>query len=482
MRKLTNVLKSPRLLTAAIVLFALQGIFFSFAIPYKSPSDEEFHFRLTQYYAQRSVLAGPVITEQTDNFDLGDIQRPPGYLYHYLSSFLLKVIQPFIRGVDGQVIALRLVNVGLGVLTIILAVRLLRRLGARGVTINLVVAWLAITTMFVWLFAALNYDNLAIVLFFVMLHTLLSLYQKVHITPLLLSLIISFALMLTKETFLPVIFICYVLVLIGLIRKSSLNSLWKSLCKSVTASWKDASQKKILLLLTVFVVLAAGMFFERYGQNYLRYQKTTPACSQVHSEDECMQNSIYRRNKGQRQEYVVYRQNGGKPSMNIGQFTVKWWRLIYERTYFFRGMATTNPTWQARIVAEVTAPVLLVIAGIGMRKRRYSPPEKALAIVTVSYVILVFLYNLNTYLYYGYPFAIQGRYLLPVLPLFYYFVVSAMLTTYQKSSLSYRRAILSVLTVLVIANLLFHLPLMIYRQKGDLLRRPEAGITQSSIG
>ena len=222
------------------------------------------------------------------------------------------------------------------------------------------------------------------------------------------------------------------------------------------------------------VLVAGGLFIERYGQNYVQYHKTTPACNQVHSEAECMQNSIYRRNTGQRKEYLAYLQNGGKPDMNFGAFTVKWWRLIYERTYFFRGMATTNPTWQARIVASITAPILLLLALFGWRKAQLNKVEKAFAILAGIYAVLVFFYNYNAYRYYGYPFAIQGRYLLPILPFFYYLVLRGMLATYQMLKVRWRNALLVVLAALLIANILFHLPLMIYRHKGDLLNYPQA--------
>ncbi len=476
LRKLRQLLEHPRFLTAMMVLFALQAVIFSILIPYKSPSDEEYHFRFTYYYAQRSIVAGPIIDDQTDNFDIGDIQRTPGYLYHYLSSFVLKLIQPIVTSEEGQVIALRIVNVGLGVITLLLIVSLLRRIGARGLTMNLVVAWLAITTMFVWLFAALNYDNLAIVLFMILLHLLLSLYQKVSINRVLQLLAVTLALMLTKETFLPSIVIGYGLLVFGLLRKTSLQENWQQLVQSVKAGYKNPKSRWLLLGLSLLVVILLGLFGERYGQNYVKYKKTTPSCNQVHSEAECLQNSIYRRNTGQRQEYVVYLQNGGKPSMNFANFTVKWWRFIYERTYFFRGMATTNPTWQARLVALATAPTLLLFAVVGWRKQKYSRPEKALFVLTISYVVLVFLYNYNAYRYYGYPFAIQGRYLLPVLPFFYYFVVSALLAAYRGYGLTAKKMMAYILVGLLVINIIFHLPLMIYRHKGDLLKQPEARI------
>ena len=278
-QKFKVILSSPWLLRASIGLFVLQAVFLSFAVPYKSPSDEEYHFRLTDIYSQRSVLAGPVITDQTDNFNLGDIQRTPGYLYHYLMSFILRSIKPVFKTVESQVLVLRLVNVALGVWAILLFVHLLKRIRARGMVVNLTVAWLAMTTMFTWVFAALSYDNLAFVLFFGLLHVLLSLYQKTRFLSTLHALALSFALMLTKETFLPVIFLCYVLLAVGLLRRQSLPKLRDTLVRSLTADWQKSAGRKLVVLASLLVLVTGGLFVERYGQNYIRYHKTTPACT-----------------------------------------------------------------------------------------------------------------------------------------------------------------------------------------------------------
>lgn len=470
--KVAAFLKSPKLLRAAIVLFVLQGVFLSIVIPYKAPSDEEYHFRFTQYYAHRSILAGPVIAHQTDNFDLGDIQRPPGYLYHYLSSFVLRIVEAFTSSTNVQVMVLRFINVGMGALILLMVIRLLRRLGARGLTINLTVAWLACTTMFVWLFAGLNYDNLAIVWFFVLLHLALSLYEKLNIKQVLLMIAVTLALMITKETFLPVILIIYLLFAFGVLRKIGFMKLWRQILQSIQSNWKRPKTRLALAGLSILVVVMFGLVGERYGQNYLTYQRTTPACNKVHTEDECMQHGIYRRNTGQRREYVVYLQNGGKPDMSFSEFAVKWVDLIYERTYAYRGMNTIRPTNEAQVTALVTAPVVFGLAILGWRKRRYSATEKALAILAVSYSVLVYMYNYNIYRYYGYPFAIQGRYLLPVLPLIYYFLITGMLATYSQFTERGKKVVLTILVILGVLNIVLHSPMTLYIERGEMLRRP----------
>lgn len=478
--KVVAFLKSSKLLKAAVTLFVLQGLFLSIVIPYKAPSDEEYHFRFTQYYAHRSILAGPVIADQTDNFDLGDIQRPPGYLYHYLSSFVLRAVEVFTASTAAQVIVLRFINVGMGALTLLMVIRLLRRLDGRGVTVNLTVAWLACTTMFVWLFAGLNYDNLAIVWFFVLLHLALSLYEKLNVNQILLMIATTLALMITKETFLPVILIIYLLLAFGLLRKKGFVKLWRQLIQSVQASWKQPKSRLALVGLSILVVVMFGLVGERYGQNYLTYQRTTPACNKVHTEAECMQHGIYRRNTGQRREYAIYLQNGGKPDMNFAEFAVKWTRLIFERTYSYRGMNTVRPTNEAQITALVTAPVVFGLAIAGWRKRRYSTVEKALAILTVAYSVLVFMYNYNIYHYYGYPFAIQGRYLLPVLPFIYYFLITGLLSAYGHFAERGKRILVTLLVVLGVLNILLHSPITLYIERGEMLRRPIT-ISRSTI-
>lgn len=471
MQKIKAFLQSKNFLYLLLGLFVFQGIYFSAVINYKVPSDEEFHYLLTKYHAERPITAGPIIADQNDNFILGDIQRLPSYLYHYITSFYLRGVMVFTGSQETQVFMLRLVNVALGVMALLMLVSVFKRINKSQLTINLTIAWLTFTGMFVWVFAGLSYDNLSILLFFYLLYELIGLKDKLDLKHLLLSVCTALLLVLVKETYVPIVLISFLMLLAWHLKKSGIKQTYLTLDKSYRKSWK--SSRFVVIALIVGTIVLGGLFFERYVGNYINYGKVTPSCNQVHAEEECLQNSIYRRNTGTRREYLSAKQAGNVKLDSAFGFTKQWVGLIYERTYFYRGHQTLIDTQSSRIVASISAVMILLLLLYSLATSKgFSAVTWALAIITIAYILLVFLYNLNTYHYYGYPFAIQGRYLLPVLPFVYMAIVTALVALYGRLSSMARHSLVLVNLLLIVANLAVHTPYIIYRNGHEILDQP----------
>ena len=473
--KLKQCIKSKNFLYVLLALFVGQAVFFAAAINYKVPSDEEFHFTFTEYYANRPILEGPVIADQNSNFILGDVQRLPSYMYHYLSSFYLRAVTVFSKNMEVQIFSLRLLNVVIGVLCLLVLVRLLRRIGTSQLSINLVMAGLISTGMFVWVFAGITYDNLAMLLFLLLLHQLVGLQKKLQIIPLLLSASTALFLFVVKETYLPVALLCFLLLFGWHLKQAGFKKLFINLWKSTVKTWKITSTRRALIGFIVVFVLTFGLFAERYIQNYVVYGKTTPSCNQVHSESECMQSSIYRRNTGQKKEFEAAKRAGSGQLKTFGVFARQWCFLIYERTFFYRGHQTIKATDPARRVAGVTTVFVAIIIAAGIwlgREKRSSALHRALGIITVGYILLVFFYNLNTYHFYGYPFAIQGRYLLPILPFVYLAIVTCWQRSYWGLDTAFRPIFMVVTIGLILVNLYVHAPIGVYQRGHDILDEP----------
>lgn len=471
MQKIKVFIQTKNFFYILLGLFVFQGIYFSAVINYKVPSDEEFHYLLTKYHAERPITAGPIIADQTDNFLLGDIQRLPSYLYHYITSFYLRGVMAITSNQETQVFMLRLINVALGVMALLMLVSVFKRINKSQLTINLTIAWLTFTGMFVWVFAGLSYDNLSILLFFYLLYELIGLKDQLNIKHLLLSIFTALFLVLVKETYIPIVILSFLMLLAWHLKKDGAK---KSLL-TLNTSWKKLwnTNKWVLVILIVLTVVFSGLFVERYVGNYVKYGKVTPTCNQVHSEEECMQNSIYRRNTGTRKEFLAAKQSGSAKLDNIWMFTKQWVGLIYERTYFYRGHQTLIDTATSRVVASVSAVlILLLLLYCLITTKGFSSVTWALAIITVAYILLVFLYNLNTYHYYGYPFAIQGRYLLPVLPLVYVAIVTSLVALYGRLGTRARHVLVLVTLSLIVANLAVHTPYLIYRNGHEILDQP----------
>ena len=471
MQKIKDFIKSKQFLYAILGLFVLQGVYFSAVINYKVPSDEEFHYLLTKYHAERSILSGPIISDQTDSFVLGDIQRLPSHLYHYITSFYLRGVMAFTGNQEVQVFMLRLVNVALGVMALLMLIGVFKRINKSQLTINLTIAWLTLTGMFVWVFAGLSYDNLSILLFFYLLYELIGLKNDLNIKHLLVSVSTGLFLVLVKETYVPIVILSFLMLLGWHIKQQGMKVSINKLRMSSRKSWKR--NRFVLVALITTTIIFSGLFVERYVQNYVRYGKVTPTCSQVHSEDECMQNSIYRRNTGTRKEFLAAKQAGNVQLDSAWTFTKQWVDLIYERTYFYRGHQTLIDSATSRAVASVSAVLILLLLLYSLiTSKGFSAVTWALALLTITYALLVFLYNLNTYHYYGYPFAIQGRYLLPVLPFVYMAIVTSLVALYGRLSSRLRTSLVVVTLLLIVANLAVHTPYLIYREGREILDAP----------
>lgn len=478
-QRIKNIIKSKKFLYFFIALFAAQALFFAAAINYKIPSDEEYHYTFINYYAQQPITSGPIIADQNELFNLGDIQRTPSYAFHYASSFYLRLVQAFTSNVETQVFMLRLVNIAFGVMALLLLVRLAKRIGIADVTTNLTIAWLSMTGMFIWVFAGISYDNLAIVLFFILLLQLTAMQERIRVKVLVFSILTGIALVLVKETYLPVAIIGFMLLFGYRIAKDGIIKNIKDIKTSFAKVWAS-KQRVLFIFICLLTILFAGLFTERYAVNYSRYKKFTPTCDQVHSVEECMQQGIYRRNTGTKMEFEQRKKEEVVKLDNLPVFSVKWLNYVYQRTYFYRGMQSSivNPkASQVALVTSIFASILLLF-GL-LRIRSLTPAQLGIGIMALLYCLIVLLYNFNTYRFYGYAFAIQGRYLLPVLPFIYMAIIGSARLVYRKLRGGIQLGFIFLILFLVGNNIAVHSPIIIYLNSRSILDTPVVGIIKN---
>ena len=165
--KSKNISTTKILIIIVLTLFTIQSVWFATTIKYKVPPDEAYHYQLTEYYSQRSIGAGPIISNQTDNFSLGDIERAPGYLYHYTLSFPLKAVSATTDSLKARVVSLRIINVGLTLLSLIVLLKIFKLIKMNDKQRLVAIVLVSGTGMFLWMSAAINYDNLAYLTFLI---------------------------------------------------------------------------------------------------------------------------------------------------------------------------------------------------------------------------------------------------------------------------------------------------------------------------
>jgi hypothetical protein len=333
--------------------------------------------------------------------------------------------------------------------------------------------------MFMWVFAGISYDNLALTIFFLFLIQLVNLKEHLKVQALIHAMLPGVILVLVKETYLPVVMLGFLLLFGYRIGSTGIKNNLNELSGSLRDTWRSKN-RPLFIVLCILTIIASGLFVERYAVNYARYKKFTPTCDQVHTVDECMQQGIYRRNTGQKREFEQRKTEQEVRLDNLPVFSVKWLNYVYQRTYFYRGMQSIPVTPQASqtaLITAVLASVLLLFGLVHFRER--NPAQIGIGIITIVYCLIVLLYNFNTYRFYGYPFAIQGRYLLPVLPFIYMAVIGSARMLYRKLGNTMKLVFVVTLILIIGNNIMVHSPLIIYLNGRSLLDVPVVGLLRN---
>ncbi len=413
---------------ATMAVFVLEAVWIALSGAYSMAFDENTHLGIIRLYAHRWL---PFWSQQPAGADsFGAVNRDPSYLYHYLISFPYRLFAHFFSSQTAQVLFLRSLSITMMFVAIILFRRVLLRSGASKALVNVIMALFVLTPVVPFLAAQINYDNLLVLLVAVtLLQTQrfvrdLQTKQQISLQQLTVLAIICAMSSIVKYAFLPIllgIVIC-LLVLMGLhIHKQT----WRKVSLNLRQQIKSFTKLRIALTLLLLVV-SLGLFMERYAVNTVRYGIPIPECDQVLTVNRCLSYSPWRRN------YLTYqdKKNGSLPAINTNalNYTVtKWGKRVTNELFFtvdgsYSNYMTRDPLVITRVMSLVflITGIALFIRWQGWLRRQYRL-GLFLTIVTV-YLTTLWAQNYGDFLHLGFPFAIQGRYLVPVLPLIYLFI------------------------------------------------------------
>jgi hypothetical protein len=426
-------------------LFLLETLWFVFSAQYPMAFDENYHLGLIKLHAQQWL---PFFTAQPHNAAIyGAVVRDPSYLYHWLMSFPYRVISLFTSNLTAQVIFLRLINVALFAGALLLYRKIVRRMGVSAALATSLFAVFVLIPVVPFLAAHINYDNLFFLAIPITVLLTLRLMdgiktKTIDAQTLLLLLATLFLASLIKYPYLPVfvvtiVFLGWLIWRNGLLGRLGLQSFRSSLSGLTTV-------RKVVLV--TFAVLAFGLFAERYVANVVTYHNPIPACDAVISQDECVQYGPYGRDHVYAQEKPV----SFHPNIAVYGWDWlygMWYRLFFAINYDY---ATAPPLLVISIMA-ITLAVLLVV-GIAVRFRSLfagQPMRQLIAWLVLGYTLALFVDGFKSYAKTGQPVAINGRYLIPFLPLLLAFGGLAWSQILQK-----RTAVKAAIASVVIAVLL----------------------------
>lgn len=371
--------------------------------------DENFHLGVIRLYAHHLTPFWQAQPAGADVF--GAVFRDPSYLYHWLMSFPYRLISIFTDSQTAAVLWLRFINIGLFAAALPLYRRLLLKTGAPRTLVHLCLAVFVLIPITPLLAAQINYDNLLLPLTALTLLMTVNLSQglrgkkRLDINTLLILITVVTLTCLVKYAFLPIALVvaAYLAVLA-----------WRTRANLDLTPLKPTSW-----LLLALLALSLGLLTQRYGVNLVRYHKPVPDCAETLSVQRCQSYGPWIR------DHYLETHKPAAVTTSPPTFTADWFYGMWMRSFFAvdgpgSNFQTRGPLILPGIGAIVFASVSFLVTLVSLPRvfRTYNKQVLSLFLVVMAaYVGALWFDGYQSFLQTGQPVAINGRYLLPIMPL-----------------------------------------------------------------
>lgn len=411
-------LSSDRFFKIILGWFLLETVWAAFSLVYPMAFDENYHFGIIKIYASQW---SPVISHQpTGTGNLGELPYLPSFLFHYLMSFPYWFFHLFTSNQTVLIIVLRLINIALFAGGIVLFKRLLKALGFSKLITNLSLLFLTFIPSVMLLAAEINYDNLmflATPIFLLLTTTIVTSLQKRHVISF--KDIAWFAIVgsltsLIKYSFLPIFAAAVILIVVLWLKRPERRDIWHSIWQTF-----GTLSKRVKSFLLILLVVCVGFFIYRYGTNLILFHDVDPDCDHVLAATDCAQYGPWNRNHTY---LLTMQQNGTTVHPNIIYFETNWVGGMIQRLYFAidHTYANSGPLWIQVIVVAFIALFGVIFSVIYWRAIHKRRPLLWVALLMIGAYILSLQYvNWTDYAKLGQLTAINGRYLIPFLPIIF---------------------------------------------------------------
>lgn len=414
---LYRILASQKFFYGVVAFLVLTSLWVALSSLYPMAFDEDFHLGIIKLYAD---IWNPFsLTQPTGPAPFGALETDPSYLFHYLMSFPYRLLAHFTSSEMAIVIGLRLINIALFAAGFILYRKVLLRAKVSQAITNAVLAVFVLIPVVPLLAGQINYDNLLILIVAMVLLLAMQIReqlikkQKLLVKQTLwLVLLLLFA-SVVKYAFLPiaagvVFYLCYEI--IKTLKKN------KQLPKQF---WNDTLLLAWPLKITVLVlaVMGAGLFAQRYVGNIMQHHDLVPDCAVVLDEERCSAYSVWNRDN-------IYANTKPDTELRgpIGYTLIDWsWGMWQRLFYTLAGPTNGYDTKRPLPIPSISAIVLIAFGAMllvwfGRQILREYPVFILFLVVGGLYVAALWLQVYQMYVYTARPVAINGRYLIPLLP------------------------------------------------------------------
>ncbi len=391
-----------------LLMFVGSSAFFALKLKPAIVPDEPHHFLVSKYYS--TTLGIPADTSET--IGLGGLRHKP-FLFYWINARAINLLMLFSPSLSerGLLVLLRLLGVFYSTITVVFGYLLAKEILKNRWGPLFVTFLLTNTLMFVFLSGGNSYDNLLNLCSFAGIYylTLVLIGNPFYENSLmwLTSILIG---SLVKITILPLAGIMGIVWLVYLMKNRQI------------INFKFERSFKILCILIICGVLIV-FNFAMYGGNIIKYRAIYPSCEQTFTEEQCMSYPQYVRDLSlglDNKLSLIDVVNGGYP--DPVEYGLDYWIFsMLKRIYGIMGHQSYFPD------VSITLHRLLILWTVIVTVRYWSKPSYAISglyFILFSYILVLFLDNYNTELFFGFKnVGIQGRYLFPIIGVYYTLIV-----------------------------------------------------------
>lgn len=444
-KKVVVFLDTPLFFWIVLGLFVAQAVWVAFSLAFPIIFDEKFHFGVIQIFSHQWA---PIITNQPSAYDYyRDLSHEASYTYHYLMSFPYRLISLATTDIGKQVVALRLINIGLFVTGLMVYARLLRNIGVRRAYISLGLLLFTMLPMVPHVAATVTYDNLVFLLagWYLLLCVRVIKNSRTGQLPWIdyISLVGvgSFA-SLAKYSFLPIFAVTLVYLLIDLIIKVR---------HGVTLDvrkWFLYENKIKLGIITFFVLLSVGLFTRIYVVNVMNYGTPVPKCVVTLALERCEASDVVRR------DMLAQATKNSRPAKPLPEYTSIWvTNMVLGSSFAVANTvdgqgAMRRPLPVFYNLLFFGAILSFLVLALEWKSLRRGPEWQFLFFAAVLVVASVYLLNVSDYYKIHAAYANQPRYLFVALPILLVMAVSAWARLLQRRVMLKALVLIGVLVLL----------------------------------
>lgn len=440
--KVVKFLGTRLFFVITIVGFSLQAGWLAVSSNYPMISDESYHYEIIRFFSKQW---SPFVGSQTAEFSgLGDLTRLGSFVFHYLMSFPLRLVAVFFDQRFIQVVALRFVCIMLVVLGLYFFRKLFLEMKISPKATNLAILATVSIPIFPLISVQINYDNgLFLILPLVLIYALRVVkQQKNRAVNLLIFASLFLIAPMIKFTFFPILVVIVAFVGICIYRQKRQKIIS---IKSLQKDYSLIGRNKKMAVSGLFII-SSILFLGSYGVNIIKYQDLTPNCSVVQPISVCERYYPWARSE------KIKKQKTPNDIDPVRYTMIIWLNHISNNT--FTAAAKTGKGKIAVVASPITIYLFawaFFLSSTGLIIYYWRELQNNIGVQLFAFVACAYTFSLwaNRYIAFRHqsvPIAMQPRYLLIIMPLF--FVVAAM--AWQKLLVNKR-----ILTCIILLLLIF---------------------------